>query len=509
MSAPVWMGVPPEVHSALLNSGPGAGSLLRAAAAWSSMSAEYAAAAEELSAALNAAGTGVWQGIAAQSYLDAHAPFVAWLEQSAAASTRIAVQHEIAAAAYEVAVATMPTLAELAANHAVHAVLVATNFFGVNTIPIAANEADYARLWVQAAATMSGYQTVSAATLAAAPPAAPAPRIVNAEASQPVAATGDPFDLSSLIAQLEKFEGAHSLLELIWPGNPFTPFPPGTDFGGALSDMGTSFVEGLFLYDPQTLAFAHNPAQLVFVIALAGVQLITHRIFDLVQLVYNFPQLLPAMLPLLQAPVTAVGGLAGLAGLAGLPQPAVVPAGVPPAAVGMQPSPTAVGTAAASGTSAPAPAPAAAAAPPPALPPPGAAPPVAGLEAFGYLVGGGGPDIGFGSGMGNKAQEPDAQGAAARATAPLARAEAGQRRRGRRRVGLRGYGDEYMDLDMPIGPAAVAADRGAGSRGFAGTSRKVGAGAPSGLATVAGDGFGGGPRMPMLPDGWCVGKTDR
>jgi PPE-repeat protein len=101
-----------------------------------------------------------------------------------------------------------------------------------------------------------------------------------------------------------------------------------------------------------------------------------------------------------------------------------------------------------------------------------------------------------------KAPEPDSAAAAA---AAAARETARARRR--RRAAQRAPGDEFMDMNVDVDPdwgTSRASDRGAGALGFAGTARRAGV-APAGLTTLAGDEFGGGPRLPMTPGTWGPG----
>ena len=116
-----------------------------------------------------------YQGPTAEKFVAAHQPMLMWMADVVAKATLAAAAHGEIAAAYTTAVIMMPTMPELINNHVVHGVLVGTNFFGVNTIPIGMNEADYIRMWNQAADTQSTYDGVTAMAVDSIPDTPPSP----------------------------------------------------------------------------------------------------------------------------------------------------------------------------------------------------------------------------------------------------------------------------------------------------------------------------------------------
>jgi PPE-repeat protein len=154
--------LPPEVNSARMYAGPGAGSLSAAAVAWDNLAAELNFAAGNYRSVVTGLTAGRWLGPASLSMASAFGPYVAWTVGLAARAAESAGQARLAVEAYEAAFTmTVPPTA-VAANRVRLATLVATNFFGQNSAAIAATEAEYGEMWAQDAVALYEYAAHSA-----------------------------------------------------------------------------------------------------------------------------------------------------------------------------------------------------------------------------------------------------------------------------------------------------------------------------------------------------------
>jgi PPE-repeat protein len=190
--------LPPEVNSGLMYAGPGSGPMITAAASWDSLASEVSSAAGDYGSAIAGLTSGPWRGPASASMVAAAAPYVSWMNATAAQAEQAADQAKAAASAYESAfTATVPPPV-IVANRTLLASLVATNVLGQNTPAIATTEAQYAEMWAQDAAAMYGYAGSSAAASTLTPFAqAPATTAVGQATG-----TGTPATVSQIVTSV-------------------------------------------------------------------------------------------------------------------------------------------------------------------------------------------------------------------------------------------------------------------------------------------------------------------
>jgi PPE-repeat protein len=199
--------LPPEINSGRMYSGAGTGPMLAAAAAWDDLATELGSTAASYASEVSALTSGAWQGPSSASMAAAAAPYVAWMNATAAQAEETGSQAKIAAAAYEAAFAATVPPPVIAANRALLMMLIATNILGQNTPAIAATEAHYMEMWAQDATAMYAYAGSSASAAQLTPFTAPPPTTNTAgTAAQSAAATqASTSGASNIGTQLTQF----------------------------------------------------------------------------------------------------------------------------------------------------------------------------------------------------------------------------------------------------------------------------------------------------------------
>jgi PPE-repeat protein len=182
---------PPEFNSGRMYTGAGSGSMLAAAAAWDGLATELQSTASSYSSVISSLTSGPWVGPSSLSMAGAVAPYLTWMQGTAAQAAEAATQATAAASAYETAFAAHVPPPVIAANRSQLASLVATNVFGQNTAAIAATETEYSEMWAQDAVAMDSYAGSSAAASKLTPfTAAPQTTDTAGTAMQAAAVTG-------------------------------------------------------------------------------------------------------------------------------------------------------------------------------------------------------------------------------------------------------------------------------------------------------------------------------
>jgi PPE-repeat protein len=205
--------------------------------------------------------TGAWLGPSSAQMAAATAPYIAWLQGTAATAAQTGAQAKVAAAAYQSAYASMVPLPEITANRAELATLVANNFLGQNTGAIATNEANYLEMWIQDALTMDTYQVNSQAA-SALPAQTAAPQVASGAVANTAAAAATPADATSVIEGL--LEDLAELLG-VTSANASAPFS-----GGLTADALTGWLGALATAVAANPSAALLPVQVSYYLGMLG-----------------------------------------------------------------------------------------------------------------------------------------------------------------------------------------------------------------------------------------------
>ncbi|MCV7101629.1 PPE family protein [Mycobacterium palustre] len=190
-----FMALPPELTSALIHSGPGAASLIEAAGAWQNLGVGLEQTVPTYASVVSSLGE-AWQGPSAAAMTQAAEPFLAWLRATAQQCQQVAASAEAAAAAFTQAQSSVVQPAQVAANRAQLARLLATDRLGSNLAAIAENEAQYQAMWASNSAALTRYEAAATQALDlpqfSSPPSIADPASAAAESAATSAAAATP-----------------------------------------------------------------------------------------------------------------------------------------------------------------------------------------------------------------------------------------------------------------------------------------------------------------------------
>jgi PPE-repeat protein len=106
-----------------------------------------------------------WQGPSATAMTLSTIPYVSWMHTTSAQAAQMSMAATTMAGSFLATQAAVVHPSVVAANRALLAQLIATNFFGINFPAIAATELQYLQMWADNTTAMLGYRATSVQTM--------------------------------------------------------------------------------------------------------------------------------------------------------------------------------------------------------------------------------------------------------------------------------------------------------------------------------------------------------